>query len=89
MLPAFKTGTTFPTFQSHGKAPVDNDCVNNRLKHAADICLVFFRIFEMISSTPEELLNLFFSMIDSMPSVENTMGGICDDMLVDSGQSWG
>lgn len=58
--------------------PDDRDCENNKVKTAAEICLVFFRSLEVTSSTPADEETFSFSISDAMPSAEKFIAGIID-----------
>lgn len=62
--------------------PVGNDWKNNKGRYYLEICLVAFRILEVISSTPAKDGSLKASIIDEMSAPANMIGDIAGSIVV-------
>lgn len=69
-------GTTFPTFQSSGMVPSDNDCVNSAQRILEQASLAFFKIFEFISSMPVADEFFILSIMHEIPLLLKVMGSM-------------
>lgn len=76
MLPDLWTGTTLAIFHSIGRLPDDSGWENNKVRYAAEMNLVFFRNFDVISSKPADDDSLMLEIMFEMPSIEMVIGGI-------------
>lgn len=76
MLSPLNTGITFAIFQSRGSSPDVKDCLKIMHKICLEIVTVFFSIFELILSIPEDGDNFRLFIKDVMPSAVISIGSI-------------